>query len=132
MWKQSIWMPPHQSAGNRLINWLKKNDCLRQKYGNFKLKTGRACGSWWKYFRENGCYNCKTNERTPTKKLSHVKKINDILFEIELFDYKQQQSHPINEHFRGPINTSNNSIMISQNPYSIAQAPYAKTSFPVS
>ena len=25
-----------------LSNSLKKRDCLRQKYGNFKLKTGRA------------------------------------------------------------------------------------------
>ena len=34
----------------------------------------------------------------------------------------------MNEHFRGPINTSNNSNMISQNPHSTLQATY----FPVS
>ena len=60
------------------------------------------------------------------------KKTNDILFEIELSDYKQQQSYPMNEHFRGPINTSNTSNLISQNPYSAPQATYGKTSFPVS
>ena len=52
----------------------------------------------------------------PYQKIIARKKINDILFEIELSDYKQQQSHPTNEHFRGPINTSNNSNMISLNP----------------
>ena len=52
----------------------------------------------------------------PYQKIIARKKINDILFEIELSDYKQQQSHPTNEHFQGPINTSNNSNMISLNP----------------
>ena len=37
------------------------------------------------------------------------KKINDILFEIELPDYKQPKSYPMNKHFLGPNNTSNNS-----------------------
>ena len=58
------------------------------------------------------------------------KKINDILFEIKLPNYKQQQCHPMNEHFWGPINTSNNSNMISQSPYSIPQATYGKTYLP--
>ena len=60
------------------------------------------------------------------------KKINDIIFEIELPDYKQQQSHHMHEHFRGLINTSNNSNMVSQNPYSTPQATNAKKSCPVS
>ena len=60
------------------------------------------------------------------------KKINNIPFEIELSDYKQQESHPMNEHFWGFINTSNNSNMILQNPYSTPHATYAKKSFPVS
>ena len=63
------------------------------------------------------------------QKIIARKKIND-LFEIELSDYKQQQSYPTNEHFRGPNNTRNNN-MISQNPYSIPQGTYTKTSFPV-
>ena len=58
--------------------------------------------------------------------------MNDIVFEIELSDYKQQQSYAMNEQFRSSINTNNNSNMISQNPYSTPQATYAKTSFPAS
>ena len=66
----------------------------------------------------------------PYQKIIARKKINyNILFEIELSDCKQQQSYPMNEHFRCPINTSNNSNMISRNPYSIPQATCAKTSF---
>ena len=68
----------------------------------------------------------------PYQKSIARKKINDILFEIEFSDYKQQRSHPMNEHFRGLINTSNNSNMISQNPYSIPQATWGKTSLSVS
>ena len=37
------------------------------------------------------------------------KKTNDILFEIELSDYKQTQFDPMNKNFLGPNNTSNNS-----------------------
>ena len=40
--------------------------------------------------------------------------------------------YPMNEHFRGPANTSNNSNMLSQNPCSTPQATYAKTSVQVS
>ena len=76
--------------------------CLRQTYGNFKVKT--YCN----------------------------KKINDILFEIELSEFKYQQSYPMNECFQGPMKTSNNSNMMSQNTYSTPRATYAKTSFPVS
>ena len=68
----------------------------------------------------------------PYQKIIARKKINDILSKTELSDYEQQQSHPTNEHFRGPINTSNNSNMISPNPDSIPQATYGKTSLPVS
>ena len=60
------------------------------------------------------------------QKIVARKKINDIIFEIELPDYKQQQSHHMHEHFRGLINTSNNSNMISQNPYSTPQATNLK------
>ena len=38
----------------------------------------------------------------PYQSIIARKKINDILFEIELSDYKQQQSYPMNESFRGP------------------------------
>ena len=68
----------------------------------------------------------------PYQKIIARKRTNYIIFEIELSNYKQEQSHPMNEHFRGPINTSNKNNMISQNPYSIPQATYGKTSSPVS
>ena len=71
-------------------------------------------------------------QRNPYQKIIARKKINYILFEIELSYYKQEQSYPKNKHFRGPINTSNNNDMISQNPHSIPQVTYAKTYFPVS
>ena len=70
-------------------------------------------------------------QMNPYQQIITRKKINDILFEIELSDYKKQLSHPTNEHFQGPINTSN-SNMISQNPCSITQATYGKKSLPVS
>ena len=66
----------------------------------------------------------------PYQKIIGRKKLN-ILFQIELSDYKKQQSHPMNEHFGGPINISNSSNMTSQNSYSIPQATYGKTSLPV-
>ena len=53
---------------------------------------------------------------SPNQKIIARKKVNDVIFEIELSDYRQKQSYPMNEHFRGPINTSNNSNMIVQNP----------------
>ena len=65
----------------------------------------------------------------PNQKSIARKKINDILFENELLDYKQQESHPMNEHFRGLINTSNNSNMILKNPYSTPQATHVKNPF---
>ena len=65
----------------------------------------------------------------PNQKSIARKKINDILFENELLDYKQQESHPMNEHFRGLINTSNNSNMILQNPYSTPQVTHVKNPF---
>ena len=68
----------------------------------------------------------------PYQKIIGRKKLNDTLFEIELSDYKKQQSHPKNEHFGGSINISNSSNMTSQNSYSILQATYGKTSLPVS
>ena len=87
--------PKLQKLTNKLTE---KNGCLRQKYGNLTLKTGRVYKSRWRCFREHGCYNFKTNEPLPpTKKLSHIKRY--VIFEIELSDYKQQQSHPMNEHF---------------------------------
>ena len=52
----------HQSVRNWRANSLKKSGCLKQKYGNFKLKTGRAYGGHWKCFWENCCWNVKTNE----------------------------------------------------------------------
>ena len=74
-----------------------------------------------------------TLKRTnPYQKIITREKINDILFEIELSDYKQQQSYSMNESFQGPFNTSNKSDMMSQNLYSTPQATYAKIYFPVS
>ena len=66
----------------------------------------------------------------PYQKIIARKKIN-ILFEINMSDCKQRQSYPINQHFRGPINTSNNINMTSPDPYSTPQTGYVKTSFPV-
>ena len=107
-----------------------KNGCLSQKYGNFKLKTGGAYRSRRRCFWGNGCCNFKKDK--PLPKIIGRKKLNDILFEIELSDYKKQQSHPMNEHFGGPINMSNSSNMTSQNSYSIPKATYGKTSLRVS
>ena len=107
-----------------------KNGCLRQKYGNFKLKTGGVYRSRRRCFWGNGCCNFKKYK--PLLKIIGRKKRNDILFEIELSDYKKQQSHRMNEHFGGPINISNSSNMTSQNSYSIPNATYGKTSLPVS
>ena len=74
-----------------------------------------------------------TLKRTnPYQKIIAREKINDMLFEIELSDYKQQQSYSMNEPFQGPFNTSNKSDMMSQNLYSTPQATYAKIYFPVS
>ena len=101
-----------------------------QKYGNFKIKTGGAYRSRRRCFWGNGCCNFKKDK--PLPKIIGRKKLNDILFEIELSDYKKQQSHPMNEHFGGPINMSNSSNMTSQNSYSIPKATYGKTSLRVS
>ena len=59
----------------------------------------------------------------PFRKMIARKKINDILLEIELSGYKQQQSYPTNEHFRGPINTCKSSK------YDIAESLLYATGF---
>ena len=64
-----------------------KSGNFRQKYGNFKIKTKIAYGSQWRCFRENGW--CKFETNGPLLKNIARKKINDILFETELSDYKQ-------------------------------------------
>ena len=119
--------PKRQKLTDKLTE---KNGCLRQKYGNFKLKTGGAYRSRRRCFWGNGCCNFKKDK--PLPKIIGRKKLNDTLFETELSDYKKQLSHPMNEHFGGPINISNSSNMMSQNSYSITQATYGKTSLPIS
>ena len=61
-----------------------------QKYGNFKIKTGGAYRSRRRCFWGNGCCNFKTDK--PLSKNYRTKKLNDILFEFELCNYKKQQS----------------------------------------
>ena len=51
----------------------------------------------------------------PYPKLNAPKKINHLVFKIELSDIKRQQSYPMNTHFRCPINTSNNSNILVLN-----------------
>ena len=64
---ETIDLDAHTPKRQKLTDKLsEKNGCLRQKYGNFKLKTGRVYGSRLRYFQENGCCNFKTDEPLPT------------------------------------------------------------------
>ena len=106
MWKQLIWMSLHQSVRNWLINSLKKMAVLGKYKEILNSKSEECTEADEDIFVKMVAVTLKWIN--PYQQIIARKKMNDILFEIKLSDWKQQQSHSTNEHFWGPINTSNN------------------------
>ena len=82
---------------NRLINSLRKMDVLDKSIEVLNSKPEERTEADADIFGKMVAVTLKRMNHY--QKNIARKKINDILFEIKLPNYKQQQCHPMNEHF---------------------------------